>query len=338
MNFAYPHLLFLLLLLPPFIVIIIINFREKRRLIGHFLDPAAKTKMVIRSKHDSDFFRSFFLILSLAFLILALARPQWGEKLEHMDVRGIRIQFLLDTSNSMLAEDLQPNRLETAKNLISRTIDTLRSDMVAQINFAGSAYVQCPFTNDYEAFKLLAESSTISPREEQGTDFSSAMNLAGKIGTDEKTSKSLIILITDGEDQEKKWQEPLTQLKKNGTVVFTVGIGLPEGAPIPVKDDSGKTTEWKKDRSGAIVNSKLDETTLIQIARESGGQYYRLTDTIGIDDFLQIIGSYERKVISQKIKSVKIDRFVYPLFLAILFLLMEMLITDKRVEWKKKYS
>ena len=134
--------------------------------------------MVVRGGREIDFFKTALLLAAFAFLILALARPQWGERFESLDIRGLEIVFLLDTSASMNAEDLQPSRLEVAKNLIAAIVDALRTDMVSQVNFAAVAYVQCPPTLDYEAFKLLALASAASPEEEQGTDFAKGLALA----------------------------------------------------------------------------------------------------------------------------------------------------------------
>ena len=152
MTFAYSAVLFLLMLLVPFAVLAAYNFRKKKEILREFIAEAAESQVVVRGGREIDFFKTSLLLAALAFLILALARPQWGERFESMDIRGLEIVFLLDTSASMNAEDLQPSRLEVARNLVAAIVDALRTDMVSQVNFAGSAYVQCPQTLDYEAF------------------------------------------------------------------------------------------------------------------------------------------------------------------------------------------
>ncbi len=335
MTFANPAMLFLLLLLIPFTLLVVWNYRRKRRILGDFIAPAAEERSVVRGGREMDFFKSALLLAAFAFIILALARPQWGERFESLDIRGLEIVFLLDTSSSMNAEDLPPSRLEVAKNLITTIVDTLRTDRVSQVNFAAVAYVQCPLTMDYEAFKLLAQASAASPEEEQGTDFAKGFLLALRMFKSSPASQKVIVLITDGEDQEKKWPEPLQELQKRKVTVFTVGIGSPAGAPIPILDQNGRTVDWKKDSRGGIVKSQLDEATLVRIASICSGQYYRLSAADGIAPFIRILRSYERQLLARKVKSRKIDRFAYPLLLAVLLLVGEMAISDRRITWRK---
>jgi Ca-activated chloride channel family protein len=338
MTFAYPTLLLLLLLLIPFTILVVWNFRKKRQVLHGFISPTATDRIVVRGGREIDFFKSALLLLALCFFILALARPQWGERFENLDIRGLEIVFLLDTSNSMNAEDLQPNRLEVAKSLITTVIDNLKTDLVSQVNFAAVAYVQCPLTMDYEAFKLMAQASQISPAEEQGTDFARGFTLAMRMFKNSRSTQKLLVLITDGEDLEKNWPESLKELQKEKITVFTVGIGIPAGAPIPILDENGKTIDWKKDAQGNIVKSRLDEGTLIRIASACQGQYYRLSAIAGIEPFVRVLKAYERKLLAQKIKSKKIDRFQYPLLLALFFLVFEMVLSDRKIAWRKKQS
>ena len=338
MTFANPTLLLLLLLLVPFTLLVIWNYRKKQQLLHEFISPAAAARMVVRGGREIDFFKSALLLLALCFFILAMARPQWGERFESLDIRGLEIVFLLDTSNSMNAEDLQPDRLEVAKNLIVNLVDALKTDLVSQINFAAVAYVQCPLTMDYEAFKLLATASQISPAEEQGTDFAGGFTLALRLFKKSRGSQKLLVLITDGEDLEKNWPESLKELQKDKITVFTVGVGIPGGAPIPIMDKNGKTIDWKKDAQGNIVKSRLDESTLIRIASACRGQYYRLSTVAGIEPFIRVLKAYERKLLAQKVKSKKIDRFQYPLLLAIVLLVSEMGLSNRKITWQTKQS
>jgi Ca-activated chloride channel family protein len=338
MTFANPILLLLLLLLIPFTLLVLWNYRKKRQILHEFISPAAAARIAVRGGREIDFFKSALLLLALTFFILAMARPQWGERFESLDIRGLEIVFLLDTSNSMNAEDLQPNRLEVAKSLITTIVNALKTDLVSQVNFAAVAYMQCPLTMDYEAFKLMAQASQISPSEEQGTDFARGFTLALRMFKNSRSSQKLLVLITDGEDLEKNWPESLQELQKGKITVFTVGIGIPAGAPIPILDENGKTIDWKKDAQGNIVKSRLDEGTLIKIASSCQGQYYRLSAAAGIEPFIRILKNYERKLLAQKVKSKKIDRFQYPLLLAVFFLVFEMVLSDRKITWRKKQS
>ena len=335
MTFANPVVLFLLLLLIPFALLVIWNYRKKRRMLHEFISPEAEERSVVRGGREMDFFKAALLLAAFFFLILALARPQWGERFESLDIRGLEIVFLLDTSSSMNAEDLQPSRLEVAKNLITEIVDSLRTDMVSLVNFAAVAYVQCPLTMDYEAFKLLAQASAASPEEEQGTDFAKGFALALRMFKNSPASQKLIVLISDGEDQEKNWTASIAELQKQKIAVFTVGVGSPGGAPIPILDQSGRTADWKKDGQGNIIKSRLAEATLIEIASAGAGQYYRLSAAAGISAFIGILRDYERQLLAKKVKSKKIDRFAYPLLLAVFFLVGEMAISDRKVTWRK---
>jgi Ca-activated chloride channel family protein len=335
MSFANPVALFLLLLLIPFTLLVIWNYRKKRQILREFMSETAEARIVVRGGREIDFFKSALLLAAFTFLILALARPQWGERFENLDIRGLEIVFLLDTSASMNAGDLQPSRLEVAKNLIATIVDTLKTDMVSLVNFAAVAYVQCPPTLDYEAFKLMALASAASPGEEQGTDFAKGFTLARRMFRNSRSSQKVLLMITDGEDQEKLWTESLKELQKQKITMFTVGVGVPGGAPIPILDENGKTTGWKKDRQGNIVKSQLDEATLVRIAADCGGQYYRLSDASGIGPLIGILRAYERQQLSRKVKSRKIERFAYPLLLAILLLAGEMALSDRRITWRK---
>jgi len=336
MNFSHPEAFFLLILLALFVAVAVYNYKRKKIILKGFISTNAYKKLGVRSGGEIDFFKTSLVTVALIFFILALAGPQWGEKFENVEIKGIEMIFLLDTSNSMNAEDLKPNRLEVAKRLIINIVDNLSTDYLGLINFAGVGYVQCPLTIDYEAFKLMAGASTISPEEEQGTDFRGAFQLALKSLQNSKSDKKVIILITDGEDQEDQWQEFIPEIKKQNIIIFTVGVGAVSGAPIPIKDKDGNITGWKKDKQGNIVKTKLDENTLVRIASLTDGQYYRLTSSESIDVFVENLKRFQRNVLRKKVKLEKIKRFHYPLLIGILILLFELSLSERTFSWKKK--
>jgi len=335
MSFKHPEAFFLLVVTALFVIVAVYNYKKKKKILKAFISTIAYKKLGVRSGGEIDFFKTSLVTAAMIFFIIALAGPQWGEKFESVDIKGIEMVFLLDTSNSMNAEDLVPNRLEVAKQLVMSIVDNLETDYLSLINFAGVAYVQCPLTIDYSAFKLMTEASVISPAEEQGTDFNEAFQLALKTFKSSKSDKRVIILITDGEDQEQKWQEFITEIKKQNIVIFTVGIGAPAGAPIPVRDKEGNVTGWKKDKKGDIVKTRLAEDTLIRVASYTGGQYFRLHDAAGIDTFVNNLESFERNVLTQRVKLKKIKRFHYPLIIGIILLFLELILSEKKLTWKK---
>jgi Ca-activated chloride channel family protein len=336
MSFSNPAAFILLVLLALFAIVAVMSFKKKKILLNGFISTAAYKKLGVRGGREIDFFKTALITLAMFFFILALAGPQWGEKYESLDIKGIEMVFLLDTSNSMNAEDLKPNRLEVSKQLISGVVDNLRTDYVGLINFAGSAYIQCPLTIDYDAFKLMTQASVISPAEEQGTDFKTAFEVALRTYRSSKNDRKLMILITDGEDQEQAWQSFVDQIKEREIIVFTVGVGITEGAPIPIKDKDGNLKGWKKDKQGNIVKTRLDENTLIQVASQTGGQYFHLTDAAAVEKFIDNLKDFDRKVLKQRVKLKKIKRFHYPLIIGIILLLLELMLSEKKLSWKKR--
>ncbi len=335
MSFSNAEAFFLLVLVILFVLASFYNYRKKKTLLKGFISLDAYKRLGFRSGGEIDFFKAALVTLAMICFITALAGPQWGETFENVDVRGVEMVFLLDTSNSMNAEDLVPNRLEVAKQLIDSIIEQLQTDYIGLINFSGVAYIQCPLTIDYAAFKMMVETSQISPAEQQGTDFQPAFQLALKTFKIAKNERKLLILITDGEDQEKKWQQFLPAIKEQGIIIFTVGIGIATGAPIPIKDKDGRFVDWKKDKQGNIVKTKLDEDTLVQVASQTGGQYFRLTDAAAIDTFVKDLKNFERSVLKKRVQLKKIKRFHIPLILGIILLLTEMMLTEKRLTWKE---
>lgn len=336
MSFSNPEAFVLLALLALFILVAVYNFKKKKKLLNGFISSAAYKRLGIRSGGEIDFFKTALIILSMTFFILALAGPQWGDQFESVDIRGIEMVFLLDTSNSMNAEDLKPNRLEVAKQLIVSIVDNLKTDYVSLVNFAGAAYVQCPLTIDYEAFKMMCDASVISPPEEQGTDFEQGFYLALKTFEKSKSEHKVLIIITDGEDQENTWQNVIGEFQKQKIIIFSVGVGVASGAPIPIKNEQGEVTGWKKDKEGNIVKTRLDENTLIQVASRTGGQYFRLTDVASVDTFINNLKNFERSILSKKVKMEKIKRFHYPLIIGIILLIMELILSERQIKWKKE--
>jgi Ca-activated chloride channel family protein len=336
MSFANPEAFLLLIAAALFVMAAVANLKKKKKILKGFISQTAYKKLGIRSGGEIDFFKTTLVTMALVFFIIALAGPQWGETFENMEIKGVEMVFLLDTSNSMNAQDLKPNRLEVAKQLIAGIVDNLQTDYISLINFAGAAYVQCPLTIDYAAFKMMSDASVISPPEQQGTDFSPGFQLALKTFKSSPADQKVMILITDGEDQEKRWHRFMPEIKKQNIIIFTVGVGVPSGAPIPVKDKEGNFTGWKKDKQGNIVKTLLDENTLVQVAARTGGQYFRLTDPAGIDTFVRDLKEFERTVLKKKVQLKKTRRFYIPLLIGVILLLVEMILSERRLTWKEE--
>ncbi len=321
----------------PFVILLFINFKKKKRLRKNFISDEAFQRIAVKASDDIIVIKAILMTTALFFFILALAGPQWGEKKEAVDVKGIEILFLLDTSRSMDAQDLNPNRLEVSKDLIINIVDHVknRTDFFGLISFAGIAEIEAALTDDYNFFKMRTNSVGISPDDVQGTDFLNALRLAIDTLKMSKNKNHIIVLITDGEDQEKEWEKILPELKEEQITVFTVGVGKSTGAPIPQKDEDGNITGYKIDKQGETIKTVLDELSLIKIKDATGGSYFRLTDISGIEQIVNGLDRFERSVLGKRLSVKKINRFQYPLILGFIFLILEMLLSDRRLRWKR---
>jgi len=338
MSFSHPVFLNLLFCLIPFIILLFINFNKKKHLRRKFISDTAFNKIGVNASNDTIIIKAILVTLSIILFIFALAGPQWGEKRETIDVKGIEIMFLLDTSRSMDAQDLTPSRLEVAKNLIVNIVENVknRTDYFGLISFAGISELEAALTDDYNYFKLRVNSTVISPDQVQGTDFLSAFSLAIETLKMSKNKSHIIVLITDGEDQEKEWVQVLPELKKEKITVFTIGVGKSTGAPIPKRDNDGHIIGYKTNKRGEKIRTVLDELSLIKIKDETGGAYFRLTDISGIEQVINGLNKYENTVLGKRVSVKKINRYQYPLSFALLLLILEMLISDRKLKWKKK--
>jgi len=270
------------------------------------------------------------LMLALGAMIIALARPQYGSKLSEVKRRGIELIIALDVSNSMLAEDIQPSRLENAKMAISRLVDKLQNDKIGLIVFAGDAYVQMPITTDYTAAKLFLNAINPQMVPRQGTSVSSAIRLAMRSFSPESEKSRAIIVITDGEDHEEGAIEAAREAVEAGMVVHTIGIGTPSGVPIPLSTGSGRV-DFRTDSEGKVVISKLNEELLRQVAAGGKGVYIRATNSrTGLNDILDEMNKMEKEEISAKVYSEFDEQFVYYAALALILILLEMMILGRK--------
>ena len=279
-----------------------------------------------------------FILLTLAYisLVIALVDPRIGSKLEKVKREGIDVYIALDVSNSMLAEDIKPNRLERAKMAIANLIDKLDGDRIGLIVFAGNAYKQLPLTTDYGAAKLFlsAIDNRIVPA--QGTAIGEAINLAANSFDNDKHNRAIIV-ITDGENHEDDPVGAAKAAAAKGIKVFTIGMGLPEGAPIPIKDKYGHRSGFKKDKKGNTVITKLNEDMLRQIAAAGDGSYARANNvSVGLSKIYNDINKIQKKEIETRQFTDYEDRFQIYIALALFFLILEVLISNRKSKWAAK--
>ena len=266
-------------------------------------------------------------------------RPQWGSKLIKVSRKGIDIVFVIDVSQSMLAEDILPNRLEKAKIELTSFMDNLKGDRVGLVVFAGSSFVACPLTLDYNALKLFIDLLSPDMVKRQGTLLGQALKTArGCFNVKEKKHKA-IVLLTDGEDHGTAPLEEAKLCRKEGIRIYTIGLGKREGEPIPIKNEDNEIIGYLKDRNDQIVMSRLDEPTLQKIALETKGKYiFSKYGELELDNIYRDIQGMEKKHLGSKKLRQKEDRFQYFIALLIAILLTESLLTEKKKVKKEHLS
>jgi len=272
------------------------------------------------------------LILTAVFLIVvAFMRPQWGFSWEEVKKKGVDILIAIDTSKSMLAEDVKPNRLERAKLAVGDLLGKLHGDRVGLIAFSGGAFLQCPLTSDYNGFMLSLNAIGVDIIPKGGTSISSAIGEAIKVYRDQAQDEKTLVIITDGEDHEGNPVRAAEAAAKEKIKIFCVGIGTSEGELIPVRDEKGQVS-FLKDREGAVVKTRLDEVTLEKIARITGGIYVRARGAeFGLDVlYKEKFSKMEKRVFSDKLTKRYKEKFQIPLLMAILLLTVEALISERK--------
>ena len=340
LRFEHPEYLWFLLLIPAlgvgFFFVNIWQKKQLRRFVGETLIPqlAPEASLAMR------IFKQTLVSLALACLILAVANPQVGTRLEEVKREGIDLFVALDVSLSMKSEDIRPSRLEKAKRDVSELLRKLSGDRVGMVVFAGDAFVQFPLTADYAAADLFLSAIDVDAVPVPGTMIGSAIEVALKSFSKDVPTQKAIVIVSDGENTEGDVMGAVEDAKKAGVRVYSVGMGTPEGGPIPVLNQNGTRVDYKRDQSGSIVLTKLDETMLQQIAATTGGSYHRATSGGNeIDDIFKELASLEKVEFGTKQITGYETRYQYPLALAILFLILEVMLSEKRTKlagWFKK--
>lgn len=336
-RFEHPFYIQLLLLLPLFLVGYWMYLRWKKRAARRFGDTEIVSRLMPGVSRFRSHLKFTLLLLTLASILLALANPQIGSKLEKVQRKGIDLIIALDVSNSMLAEDIQPNRLNRARQSIARLIDEMENDRIGLIIFAGKAYVQLPITTDYSAAKLML--STLKPDlvPVQGTAIGQALETAMTSFQDDKTGKAVII-ITDGENHEDDAVKKAAEAAKRGIKVFTIGMGSADGAPIPIYNNN-RLEGFKKDQSGTTIITRLDESMLRQIAEAGDGIYVRASNSnSGLKQIFDQISKLDQNTYETHNYADYENRFQYFIALALIFMVLNFLLNERKSKWADKFS
>lgn len=326
-RFAHIQMLWLLLVIPVAVAAYIYYTRKKRRQLQEFGDPELLSELMPNASRVRPNVKFSLLMLALTLLIFASAQPQYGTKEQTIKRQGIEVMFALDVSNSMLAEDVAPNRLERAKQMLSKLIDKMEDDKVGLIVFAGDAFVQLPITADYVSAKMFLQ--TIQPDliKTQGTAIGAAINTCVRSFGGESEASRVIILITDGENHEDDAKTAAEEAKKKGIKVMVVGIGKPEGTPIPVAG----TNNFMKDRQGNVVVSRLNEDMCKQIAAAGDGLYVRCDNTNTAMRALQKeIDTLAKADIETKVFTDYNEQYQSFVLLALLILIIDFFIFNRK--------
>jgi len=335
MGFANREMMYLVVLPLLMILFYVWALKRRRSLMKHFLQKDLIKELTQSVDERKRFLKSVLLVLGLSFAVFSLLRPTWGYHWEEVKRKGLDIIVAIDTSKSMLAEDIKPNRLKRTKLAVKDLVAKLKGDRIGLVAFAGTAFLQCPLTVDYNGFMLALDSIDVGVIPRGGTSISSAIKEVVKGHEGGLKKNKIMILITDGEDHEGNPIKAALEAKKDGIIIYCIGIGTKEGDLIPVRDETGRMS-FMKDRLGNVVKSRLDESTLQRIAIDTGGAYIRSASTdFGLDyiydDKLKAI---ERREIETKMKKHYQERFQIPLLVAFILFALEPLINDrKRRKW-----
>lgn len=322
MKFATPEYLYLLLLIPLAIAIYQYACYRRKRNIKRYGDPELTARLIPSYSTTRSSVLFWISLVALALMIVALARPRYGKGKTTVTTRGVEMVVALDISNSMLADDIKPNRLEKAKRLIKRLAEQLKGNKVALVVFAGDAYVQLPITDDYISIEMFLESISTNLVSRQGTDIGAAINLASRCFTPNDKIGKAIVLITDGENHEGGAEEAAKAAAESGKKVFILGIGTTKGGRIPLSDGN-----FLRDREGQVVVTKLNEEMAMKIAEAGNGMYLNVDNT-----------NEAQKILSDQLDKMTKDEtttemytgynelFLYPATMAFILLLLDLAI------------
>lgn len=330
LSFHHTEFLIGLLVLIPLCALFFFAIKWKKKVKKQIGDEELVNGLISDYSRKNFNYKFFLIAAALAFCIIGAANIRKPAKGSTGNRTGIDVMVALDVSNSMLAQDIKPNRLERAKQVISRILDKMGNNRMGMVVFAGQAFLQMPLTSDFAAARLYVSNASPDAVPTQGTVIGDALRLCNTaLDTKEKKYKA-VILISDGEDHDEKAEAVLKELADNGVVVHTIGIGSPEGAPIfdPAMND------YKKDENGNTVVSKLNEKDLQDIAAQTGGEYHLFTNADEVaNQVAASIDQMEKKQIGGTGIRVYTPYFQWFLLAALIFLLLETIIPEKKIKW-----
>jgi Ca-activated chloride channel homolog len=338
-RFEHPKYGWLLIAIPSISALYLAVLALKNAKIRALADEKLIPHLIPDLSSTRSFFKFLFFKLGIVFVIIALIDPKIGTKLKEIKSTGIDIMFCLDVSNSMLAEDAEPNRLERAKRSIQQIIDQLHGDRIGVVIFAGNAYIQLPITTDYDAAKMFISGVDTDMLSVQGTSIGAAVELAAESFDPESAAQKAIIIITDGENHEDDAVSAVQHAVGLGITVHTIGMGSIEGAPIPQYNRSGRQIGFKEDQNGTTVVTALNEPMLRELAEKGKGMFIRAAGNyVAVNDLLAELNKVEKSELETMQFSDYEHRFQWFLFAGIAFLLLDMALARNKKNWSKNLN
>ncbi len=337
-KFEHTHFFYVFAVLPILLLLFISYLYQRGKKLKQLGDSNLIAELSPYANLRKRFAKLGLFIFALSSLILAMCNLQTGSKLTEVKREGAELMVCLDVSNSMLAQDLNPNRLTRAKYALEKMIDKLEGDQLGLVIFAGEAYVQLPITSDYNAAKMFLESIGPGMVPVQGTNLAAALNKAAESFNKEQGKNKAIILITDGENHETDAIEAASAAASSGIMINTIGIGSENGVPIPYIQN-GIIKGYKKDKEGNTVITKLNAEVLKQIAAKGNGVYVQASQAdLGLNAILDKIDELDKAKIDSKMYTDYEDQFQWFIGLSLILLLLEFFISERTSEWYKKLN
>ena len=339
LRFEHPEYLYGLIVIPLLIIIYILICLRQNKQFKRFASTEMREYLVPSYSTRRRNFKFVVFLLMVSCLIMALANLQSGSKMEEVKREGIDLYLAVDVSNSMNAEDIAPSRLERSKQAINKMISDMKGDRIGVIVFADKAFVQLPITTDYTAAKMFLSTVNTSLVASQGTAIAEAINLALRSFSEEDHSKAIVI-ISDGEDHENEEAVKAAQeAAKQGVKVYTIGMGLADGAPIPEYNQYGHQVGYRKDRQGNTIITRLDEQMLQKIAAAGNGLYVRASNSnVGLEKIYDDISKMDKSEIETKVFTDYEDQFQWFVAAAIILLLIEIFVSSGKKERERKFN
>jgi Ca-activated chloride channel family protein len=338
-RFAHPDYLYGLTLLPALVVFFWFVGRMRRASLQRFGTLSVLARLTESASRVKRSWQGAILVLAVGLLVVALADPQIGTRMEEVKQEGVDLFIALDVSLSMKAEDMKPNRLEKAKLELRNLINRLTGDRIGLIVFAGEAFTQFPLTTDYSAANLFLDVVDVDAVPLPGTNIGAAIGRAMESFDFKEQTTKVIVIITDGESTEGDAFDAAKEAAGKGIILYTIGLGSPAGSPIPVYNTSGQQVDFKRDRMGAVVVSKLDEGALEKIALTGNGRYFRGSSSQDeLEEIYKALNSLQKREFGVKQFTDYEDRYQVFLFLAFLLLVVEALLSEKTVRWIVRWN